>query len=112
MNPEVPWSQRISHMHCHATNTQAAEPENTPGKKVLHTHLGKDFAKDYSKGLMKQIGWPKDDEEKTALQNEGFRYDIIDHLSWVPAKASLLHLIKMNRNMRMSLGEALSEQRK
>lgn len=62
--------------------------------------------------MTEQIGRPQEDEEIGALQNKGFCYDIINHLLWVPAKVSLLDLIRMDKNVRMSLGEALSEQRK
>lgn len=109
MNQEEPRSQRVSYAHCHATETQVEEPENAPGKGVLHTHLGKEFAKDYSKSLTEQTGRPHDDKEIAAPQNEGFHYDIINHLSQVLAKVSLLDLIRMNENVRTSLKEALSK---
>ncbi|XXG53895.1 hypothetical protein AAC387_Pa03g1912 [Persea americana] len=112
MNQEVPRSQRITYTHCHVTDAQTVELENSPRKEVLHTRSGRDFAKDYSKSLMERIGRPQEDKEIAAPQKEGFRYDIIDHLSCVPAKVSLLDLIGIDKNVRMSLLEALAEQRK
>ncbi|XXG46878.1 hypothetical protein AAC387_Pa02g1607 [Persea americana] len=64
--------------------------EDALGKEVHHTRLGKDFAKDYSKSAAAWIGQPQVDEEVVTPQKEDFCYDIIDHLSRVPAKVSLL----------------------
>ena len=84
------------------------ELENIPCEEV-HTRSGKDFAKDYSKNPMERPSRPLIDEEATAPQKESFCYDIVDHLSHVPAKVSLLNLIRMDKNIR-SLSETQFQQ--
>ena len=106
---EVPRPRHFTCKHCHVTCAQIIEPENALGKEVHQTRSGKDFAKDYLKSTVAQIGQPQDDEEVVASQKEDFRHDIIDHLSRVPAKVPLLDPIKMGKSIRMSLLEALTE---
>lgn len=107
-NHEITRSHRILRTHCHATEIHAEEAE----EEVLHTHSGRDFAKDYSKNLTKQTSRPNDSAVTILPQDERFRYDIIDHLSWVPAKVSRLDLIKIVKGVLTPLLEVLSEQRR
>ncbi|XXG47809.1 hypothetical protein AAC387_Pa02g2387 [Persea americana] len=106
---EVPRPRHFTCKHCHVTSAQIIEPKNALGKEVHQTRSGKDFAKDYLKSTVAQIGQPQDDEEVVASQKEDFRHDIINHLSRVPAKVPLLDPIKMGKSIRMPLLEALTE---
>ncbi|XXG75574.1 hypothetical protein AAC387_Pa08g0112 [Persea americana] len=107
---EVSRPQHVTCKHCHVTSAQIIEQENTLGQKVHHTHSGKDFAKDYSKNRATQVGQSQD-KEAVPPQKEDFLYDIINHLLRVPTKVSMLDLIKMDKSVRASLLEILTERK-
>ncbi|XXG47193.1 hypothetical protein AAC387_Pa02g1873 [Persea americana] len=108
---KVQRSQHVTSEHCHVTSAQSTEQENTLGQKVHHTRSGRDFTKDYSENATTQVSQSHVDEEVVPRQKEDFWYDIIDHLLRVPIKASLLDLIKMDKSVRASLLEMLTEQK-
>ena len=105
----MPRPKHVASEHHHVTSAQSTEQENTLGQEVHHTHFGRDFAKDYSKNTATRVGQSHDNEEVVPPQKEDFRFDIIDHLSRVPAKVSLLDLIKMAKSIGASLLEMLTE---
>ncbi|XXG47297.1 hypothetical protein AAC387_Pa02g1963 [Persea americana] len=76
-----PWSWEISHVR----RSSIPAWEKISPKSTL------------SKNLTEQLGRPLIDEEAAAPQKESFCYNIVDHLSRVPAKVSLLDLIKMDK---------------
>lgn len=44
----------------------------------------------------------------TDRESQSFKYNFVDHLSWVPAKVSMLDLLKLDKRTREMLEVALA----